>query len=61
MSIARYHAKIKTGLEMYEGDIEFEYVNSYHDAPKYIQAMVNPVREGIARWPESERDSVHVA
>ncbi len=60
MSIARYHKKIESGLEMYEGRIDFEYVDSYHDAPKYIQALANRVQEGIARWPEAERDSVHV-
>ena len=60
MSIARYFKKIESGLEMYEGQIEFEYVNGHHTAPKYIQALVNRVREGIARWPETVRDSVHV-
>jgi ferrochelatase len=60
MSIARYFKKIESGLQMYEGEIEFEYINGHHDAPNYIQALVNRVREGIARWPEAERDSVHV-
>ncbi len=59
-SIAKYHQKVKLGLEMYGGEIDFEYVNSYNTAPKYIQAMVNRVREGIERWPEAERRSVHV-
>ncbi len=59
-SIAKYHQKVRTGLEMYNGSIDFEYVDSYNTAPKYIQAMVNRVREGIARWPEAEQDSVHV-
>ena len=60
MSIARYFKKIETGLAMYEVSINFEYSNGHHDAPKYIQALVNRVREGIARWPENERESVHV-
>jgi ferrochelatase len=60
MSIARYFKKIESGLAMYEASIDFEYVNGHHDAPKYIQALVNRVREGIARWPEAEHDSVHV-
>jgi ferrochelatase len=60
MSIARYQAKIKAGLVMYDGAIEFESVDSYHTAPKYIQALVNRVGEGIARWPAAEQDSVHV-
>src|SRR5579859_3776595 len=60
MSIARYFKKIESGMAMYEATIDFEYVNGHHDAPKYIQALVNRVRDGIARWPEAERDSVHV-
>jgi ferrochelatase len=60
MSIARYQAKIKAGLVMYDGAIEFESVDSYHTAPKYIQALVNRVRAGIARWPAAEQDKVHV-
>jgi len=60
LSIAKYHAKIRTGLEMYDGAIDVAYIDSYHDAPGYIRALVNRVREGIARWPEPERDAVHV-
>ncbi|MCC7448525.1 MAG: ferrochelatase [Anaerolineae bacterium] len=60
MSVARYHKKVETGLQLYEGSIDFDYIDSYNTAPKYIQAMVNRVREGINRWPESERDNVHV-
>jgi ferrochelatase len=56
----KYFQKVKAGLEMFGGDIDFEYVKSYNTAPKYIQALVNRVREGIERWPEAERDSVHV-
>jgi ferrochelatase len=60
MSIARYFKKIESGLQMYAGTIDFEYVNGHHDAPKYIQALVNRVQDGLARWPETERDTVHV-
>jgi ferrochelatase len=60
LSIARYHARIRAGLELYDGAIDFAYIDSYHDAPGYIQALVNRVREGIACWPETERDGVHV-
>ena len=56
----KYFEKVKAGLEMFGGNIDFEYVNSYNTAPKYIQALVNRVREGLERWPEAERDSVHV-
>ncbi len=56
----RYHKKVEMGLQMYEGAIAFEFINSYHAAPKYIQALVNRVHEGLARWPEAEREQVHV-
>jgi ferrochelatase len=60
MSIAKYQGKIADGLEMYHGDIEFEHIASYHDAPKLIEALANRVEMGLAEWPEAERDSVHV-
>jgi ferrochelatase len=60
MSIARYFKKIESGLQMYEGTIEFAYINGHHDSPKYIQTLVNRVQQGLAHWPDSERDTVHV-
>jgi len=60
MSIAKYHEKVKAGLEMYRGHIDFAHIESYHTAPGYIQALANRVRQGIKRWPEAERDRVHV-
>ena len=60
LSVAKYHAKIADGLDMVHGDVEFETIDSYHDAPRYIQALANRVQEGLHRWPESERDQVHV-
>ncbi len=60
LSIAKYQKKIKTGLEMVRGDIDFTYIDSYHDAPKLVEALANRVREGINRWPAGERDDVHV-
>jgi ferrochelatase len=60
MSVAKYQAKIADGLDMYRGHIEFEHIASYHDAPDYIKALTNRVRDGLERWPASERDAVHV-
>lgn len=60
MSVAKYHQKIEAGLEMYHGQIEFAYIDSYHDAPQYIQALAERVTEGINHWPAGERDDVHV-
>ena len=58
MSIAKYQKKIKEAEIMYHGLIEWKHVQSYHDAPKYITAMANRVREAMARFPEGE--PVHV-
>jgi ferrochelatase len=60
LSVARYQAKIADGLYMYHGNINFEHISSYHDAPKYIQALANRVQEGLNRWPEAGRNAVHV-
>jgi ferrochelatase len=60
LSIAKYQAKIADGLEMYRGEIAFQYIDSYHDAPKLIQAFANRVEDGLSRWPEDKRNDVHV-
>jgi ferrochelatase len=60
MSVAKYQAKIEEGLDMFRGHIEFEHIVSYHDAPKYIEALSNRVHEGLNRWPRDQQDEVHV-
>ena len=60
LSIAKYADKIAAGLEMYRGDIVFEHMASYHDKPQLIEAFSARVHEGLSRWPELERDRVHV-
>lgn len=60
LSVAKYQGKIADGLEMAHGDICFEHIASYHDAPRYIQALADRVKQGLAAWPVAERDQVHV-
>jgi glutamyl-tRNA reductase len=60
LSIAKYHQKIADGLEMYRGHIDFEYIDSYHDAPGLIEALAERVLQGVAEWPAGERGDVHV-
>lgn len=60
LSVAKYHHKIEDGLEMYRGQIEFANIDSYHDVEGLIEPLADRVREGLAHWPEDERDSVHV-
>lgn len=60
MSIAKYQTRIADGLSMYRTAIDFAHVDSYHTAPGLIDALSDRVRVGIERWPEGERNSVHV-
>jgi protoporphyrin/coproporphyrin ferrochelatase len=60
LSVARYQQKVADGLELARGRVEIEHVPSYHDAPGLIEAFAARVREGLARWPEEERERVHV-
>jgi ferrochelatase len=60
MSVARYQQRVADGLELYRGRMEIEHVASYHDAPGLVEAFASRVAEGLSRWPEGERDGVHV-
>ena len=60
LSVARYQQKVADGLELARGRIAFEHVPSYHDVPGLIEAFASRVDEGLARWPEGERERVHV-
>lgn len=60
LSVARYQQKIADGLELYRGRIDFEHVPSYHDATGLIEGFTARVVEGVSRWPEDQRDRVHV-
>jgi ferrochelatase len=60
LSVRKYQQKIRDGLDMARGGIEFAHVDSYHDAPGLIGALARRVEEGLARWPEGERARVHV-
>jgi ferrochelatase len=60
LSVARYQQKIADGLALYRGRIEFDHVPSYHDEPGLVDAFARRVGEGLSRWPEGERERVHV-
>jgi protoporphyrin/coproporphyrin ferrochelatase len=60
LSVARYQQRVADGLELHRGRIEFEHVPSYHDAPGLIEAFASRAEEGLARWPDEERERVHV-
>ena len=60
LSVARYQQRIGDGLELSRGQIEFAHIASYHDLPGVIEAFAGRVAEGLVRWSEDERSSVHV-
>ncbi|MEX2613910.1 MAG: ferrochelatase [Gaiellaceae bacterium] len=60
LSVAKYQQRVADGLDLYRGRIAFEHVPSYHDAPGLIEAFAGRVADGLSRWPEEERDRVHV-
>ncbi len=60
LSVARYQQSVADGLELHGGRIEFEHVPSYHDAPGMVDAFAARVADGLSRWPDDERDGVHV-
>ena len=60
LSVAKYQQRVADGLDLYRGRIEFEHIPSYHDAPGLIEAFAVRVAEGLSRWPDGERDRVHV-
>lgn len=60
LSVAKYQQKVADGLDLYHGRIDFEQVGSYHDAAGLVNAFAGRVEEGLARWPEEDRDRVHV-
>jgi ferrochelatase len=59
-SVAKYQQKVRAGLALFGGAIDFNFVDSYNTAPKYIQALANRVREGLARFPQAEQGQVQV-
>ena len=60
LSIAKYQKKIKAGLEMHRGHIEFVNIDSYHNVPGLIEPLAQRVHEGLSRWPQEEQKNVHV-
>jgi ferrochelatase len=60
LSVARYQQKVADGLDLYRGRIDFDHVSSYHDAAGLIEAFAARVAGGLSRWPEAERERVHV-
>jgi ferrochelatase len=59
-SIAKYHQRIAGGEAQQHAALEWRHVESYHTEPALIRALAQRVNEGLSRWPQDERDGVHV-
>lgn len=59
-SIAKYQGRIAQGEGHRHVAFQWRHVESYHDEPALIDALAARVTEGLSRWPEGERDQVHV-
>ncbi len=60
MSTEKYRDRVRDACELHRADIDFVFVDGYPDAPGLIDALSRSVKAGLERWPEAERDSVHV-
>jgi ferrochelatase len=58
MSIGRYWAKIDEAQQLRQTQINFSYVDSWYQQPKFLQALEQHVREGLAKFPAEVRDKV---
>ena len=58
MSIGRYWAKIEEAQQLHGTNIKFSFVDSWYQQPKFLQAVENHVREGLAKFPVEVRDKV---
>lgn len=52
MSIAKYFAKLDAALEMHDNPFTYTAITSYHDHPKYIEALAQRVEAGLADMPD---------
>ena len=60
MSIGKYWAKIDEGQQMHGTTIEFSYVDSWYQQPKFLQAAEAHVRAGLEKFSPDVRDKVKV-
>jgi ferrochelatase len=60
MNTERYFQKIQRGQELYRTSIEFVLVKTYHDSPRLLDALARRVLVGLERWPDEQREAVHV-
>ncbi len=52
MSIAKYYAKLDAALDKHGHPFTYSAITSYHDHPKYIEALAQRVRAGLKDMPD---------
>ncbi len=59
-SIAKYQLRIAAGEDIHRVKFDWRHIESYHAEPALIRALANRVADGLSRWPQPERDGVHI-
>ena len=60
MSVGAYFEKVKEAVAGLATPLEVRYVKSWHDEPLLLKALAEHAREGLAKFPASERASVEI-
>jgi ferrochelatase len=60
MSIGQYRAYLDEAIAALPEPMTIDLVESWHRQPEYVEMMAGLVREGLAKFPASERDDVRV-
>ncbi len=58
MSVGAYLQRLSEALEAHRADLPVLTVESWKDEPTFIDAVVDRIAEGLARFPEEQRDGV---
>ena len=60
MSVGAYFEKVNEAVAGLATPLEVRYVKSWHDEPLLLKALAEHAREGLAKFPASERASVEI-
>lgn len=60
MSVGRYWAKIEEAQQIYGAAINFSFVDSWYQQPKFLQALENHIRVGLEKFPPEVRQQVKI-
>ncbi|MCB0193990.1 MAG: ferrochelatase [Anaerolineae bacterium] len=60
MSIGKYWGKIDEAQQMHGTNIQFTFVDSWYQQPKFLDAVETHMRAALQKFPEDVRDQVKV-